>query len=117
MIDRDPSKYVPHLAKTNAFGHHAMLTKLVASHGGELAAEIKRHDVAKLLNIIAKGRARPSKDKPNNRARKLWHPKPSQRRYEATARQPTRRHGFARASLLLQRSAEWPSASSPPSRA
>lgn len=33
--------------------------------------------MAKLLNIITKGRARPSKEKPNNRARKLQGAKPT----------------------------------------
>jgi integrase len=55
-----------------------MLTKLVAPHWGtKLVMDITPHDVAKLLNIIAKGRARPSKEKPNNRARKLQGAKPT----------------------------------------
>tara|TARA_R110002096_G_scaffold432546_1_gene649544 strand:+ start:665 stop:1573 length:909 start_codon:yes stop_codon:yes gene_type:complete len=66
------------LAKTNASDQHSMLTKLVAPHWGrKLVTEITPHDVAKLLNIIAKGRARPSKEKPNNRARKLQGAKPT----------------------------------------
>jgi integrase len=78
MIDRYLAEHVPHLAKTNASDQHAMLTKLVAPHWGrKLVTEITPHDVAKLLNIIAKGRARPSKEKPNNRARKLQGAKPT----------------------------------------
>jgi integrase len=78
MIDRYLAEHVPHLAKTNASDQRSMLTKLVAPHWGKkLVTEITPHDVAKLLNIIAKGRARPSKEKPNNRARKLQGPKPT----------------------------------------
>ena len=78
MIDRYLVEHVPHLAKTNASDQRSMLTKLVAPHwGSKLVAEITPHDVAKLLNIIAKGRARPSKEKPNNRARKLQGAKPT----------------------------------------
>jgi integrase len=78
MIDRYLVEHVPHLAKTNASDQQSMLTKLVKPHWGKkLVAEITPHDVAKLLNIIAKGRARPSKEKPNNRARKLQGAKPT----------------------------------------
>jgi integrase len=78
MIDRYLVEHVPHLAKTNASDQQSMLTKLVKPHWGKkLVAEITPHDVAKLLNIIAKGRARPSKEKPNNRARKLQAAKPT----------------------------------------
>jgi integrase len=78
MIDRYLAEHVPHLAKTNASDQKSMLTKLVAPHWGtKLVMDITPHDVAKLLNIIAKGRARPSKEKPNNRARKLQGAKPT----------------------------------------
>jgi integrase len=78
MIDRYMDEHLPHLAKTNASDQRSMLTKLVAPHwGNKLVSEITPHDVAKLLNIIAKGRARPSKEKPNNRARKLQGSKPT----------------------------------------
>ena len=61
MIDRYLVEHVPHLAKTNASDQKSMLTKLVAPHwGSKLVTEITPHDVAKLLNIIAKGRARPA---------------------------------------------------------
>ena len=78
MIDRYLVEHVPHLAKTNASDQQSMLTKLVKPHWGKkLVAEITPHDVAKLRNIISKGRARPSKEKPNNRARKLQGAKPT----------------------------------------
>ncbi|WP_369682693.1 hypothetical protein [Roseovarius sp. M141] len=48
--------------------------------------EITPYDVEKLLNKVAVGRARPSKAKPNNRARKLQGAKA-----DPSARQPDRR--------------------------
>ena len=78
LIKRYLDEHVPHLAPTNASDQRSMLTKLVTPHwGNKLVAEITPHDVAKLLNIIAGGRARPSKEKPNNRARKLQGAKPT----------------------------------------
>ena len=78
MIDRYLVEHVPHLAKTNASDQKSMLTKLVAPHWAtKLVTEITAHDVAKLLNIIAKGRARPSKEKPNTRAHKRQGAKPT----------------------------------------
>jgi integrase len=78
MIDRYLAEHVPHLAPLNAADQRAMLTKLVAPHwANKLVVDITPHDVAKLLNIIAEGRARPSKGKPNNRARKLKGSKPT----------------------------------------
>ncbi len=78
MIDRYLAEHVPHLSPVNASDQRAMLTKLVAPHwANELVTEITPHDVAKLLNMIAQGRARPSKAKPNNRARKLQGAKPT----------------------------------------
>jgi len=78
MIARYMDEHLPHLAKTNASDQRSMLTKLVSPHwGNKLVSEITPHDVAKLLNIIAKGRARPCKEKPNNRARKLQGSKPT----------------------------------------
>jgi len=63
MIARYAVEHLPHLAPLNA--------------SDKLVADITPHDVAKLLNIIAEGRARPSKQKPNNRARKLQGKKPT----------------------------------------
>ena len=55
-----------------------MMLKLVAPHWGKkLVTEITKSDVEKLLAKIAEGRARPHKDKPNNRARKLQPSKPT----------------------------------------
>ncbi len=55
-----------------------MLTKMVAPDwGNRLVTEITPFDVEKLLNRIAAGRSRPSKAKPNNRARKLQGAKPT----------------------------------------
>jgi integrase len=52
--------------------------KLVAPDcGRRLVTEITKTDVEKLLTKIAVGRARPFKDKPNNRARKLVGAKPT----------------------------------------
>jgi integrase len=78
MIERYVDEHVPHLAERNAADQRTMLHKLVAPHwGNRLVSDITPHDVAKLLNIIAEGRARPSKAKPNNRARKLKGAKPT----------------------------------------
>jgi integrase len=52
--------------------------KMVAPDwGNRLVRDITKSDVEKLLNKVAAGRARPSKAKPNNRARKLQGPKPT----------------------------------------
>ena len=39
--------------------------------GNKLVTEITKSDVARFLDFVAEGRPRPSKEKPNNRARKL----------------------------------------------
>ena len=78
LIDRYAAEHLPHLAPLNASDQRSVLTKLVAPHwANKLVTDITPHDVAKLLNIIAEGRARPSKQKPNNRARKLKGVKPT----------------------------------------
>lgn len=78
MIERYLKEHTPHLAPRNAADHHTIMHKLVAPDwGNRLVTEITRADVEKLLNKIAAGRARPSKAKPNNRARKLQGPKPT----------------------------------------
>lgn len=67
-----------HLPPTNASDQKSMLRKLVEPDwGNRLVAEITSSDVERLLTRIAAGRARPSKAKPNNRARKLQGPKPT----------------------------------------
>lgn len=78
LIDRYVEVHLPHLAPTNASDQKSMLTKLVAPHwSNQLVTEITPYDVEKLLMRIAAGRSRPSKTKPNNRARKLQGSKPT----------------------------------------
>jgi hypothetical protein len=78
MITRYLAEHTPHLAPRNAADQHTIMHKLVAPDwGSRLVTEITKYDVEKLLNKIAAGRARPSKAKPNNRARKLQGPKPT----------------------------------------
>jgi len=78
LIERYIAEHLPHLAPHNASDQKSMLHKLVAPHWGKkLVTDITPYDVEKLLTKIAAGRARPSKAKPNNRARKLQGPKPT----------------------------------------
>jgi integrase len=78
MITRYLAEHTPHLAARNAADQHTIMHKLVAPDWGKkLVTEITKADVEKLLTKIAAGRARPSKAKPNNRARKLQGPKPT----------------------------------------
>ena len=78
MIERYVAEHVVRLAPANAADQKAMLAKLVAPlWGNKLVTAITKTDVAKLLAKIAEGRARPAKEKPNNRARKLQGPKPT----------------------------------------
>ena len=78
LIDRYSEVHLPHLAALNAADQKSMLAKMVAPDwGNKLVTEITPYDVEKLLNKVALGRARPSKAKPNNRARKLQGAKPT----------------------------------------
>jgi integrase len=78
MIERYLAEHASTLAPLSASDQKSFLTKLVAPHwANKLVTEITPQDVVKLLNIIAQGRARPSKAKPNNRARKLQGQKPT----------------------------------------
>jgi len=78
LIDRYIEEHLPHLAPTNASDQKSMLRKLVEPDwGNRLVADITSSDVERLLTKIAAGRARPSKAKPNNRARKLQGSKPT----------------------------------------
>jgi integrase len=78
MIARYLAEHTPHLAPRNATDQHTIMHKLVAPDWGKkLVTEITKYDVEKLLTKIAAGRARPSKAKPNNRARKLQGAKPT----------------------------------------
>ncbi len=78
LMERYIEEHLPNLAPTNASDQKSMLHKLVAPHwANKLVTEITPADVEKLLNRIAAGRARPSKVKPRNRARKLQGSKPT----------------------------------------
>jgi integrase len=78
MIARYTEVHLPHLSPINASDQKSMLAKLVAPDwSNRLVTEITPYDVEKLLNKVAAGRARPSKVKPNNRARKLQGAKPT----------------------------------------
>ncbi|MDT8858548.1 site-specific integrase [Paracoccaceae bacterium Fryx2] len=78
MITRYLAEHTPHLAPLNASDQHTIMNKLVAPDWArKLVTEITKYDVEKLLTKIAAGRARPSKAKPNNRARKLQGVKPT----------------------------------------
>ncbi len=78
LIERYSEVHLPHLAALNAADQKSMLAKMVAPDwGNKLVTEITPYDVEKLLNKVAAGRARPSKEKPNNRARKLQGAKPT----------------------------------------
>ena len=78
LIERYTEVHLPHLSALNASDQKSMLAKMVAPDwGNKLVTEITPYDVEKLLNKVAAGRARPSKAKPNNRARKLQGAKPT----------------------------------------
>ena len=78
MIERYTAEHLVKLAPANAADQKAMLAKLVAPLlGKKLVTDITKTDVAKLLAKVAEGRARPAKEKPNNRARKLQGAKPT----------------------------------------
>ena len=78
MTKRYLEEHTPHLAARNAADQHTIMVKLVEPDwGNKLVTEITKADVEKLLTKIAAGRARPSKAKPNNRAKKLQGVKPT----------------------------------------
>lgn len=78
MIDRYIAEHLPKLAKNNAGDQVSMLRKMVQpTWGNRLVTEIAKSDVARFLDTVAEGRPRPSKHKPNNRARKLQGSKPT----------------------------------------
>lgn len=78
LIDRYLTEHCSKLAPTNASDQASMMNKLVAPHWSKrLVTDITKSDVEKLLAQIAKGRARPHKTKPNNRARKLQPARPT----------------------------------------
>ncbi|SDX87822.1 tyrosine-type recombinase/integrase [Roseicitreum antarcticum] len=78
MIDRYIAEHLPKLAKNNAGDQISMLRKMLEpAWGNKLVTEITKSDVARFLDFVAEGRPRPSKAKPNNRARKLQGHKPT----------------------------------------
>jgi len=78
MIDRYIVEHLPKLAKNNAGDQVSMLRKMLEpAWGNKLVTEITKSDVARFFDFVAEGRPRPSKAKPNNRARKLQGHKPT----------------------------------------
>ena len=78
LIERYGAQYLPKLAKRNADDQRSALAKMVAPvWGRKLVTEITSTDVDKLLTKVAEGRARPSKEKPHNRAKKLQPARPT----------------------------------------
>jgi len=78
MIDRYIREHLPKLATNNAADQTSMLKKMLEPNwGNKLVTEITKSDVARFLDVVAEGRPRPSKQKPNNRARKLQGHKPT----------------------------------------
>lgn len=78
LIDRYIAEHLPKLASRSQADQISMMRKLVQPVWGKrLVIDITKQDVAALLDDVAKGRARPHKAKPNNRARKLQSSKPT----------------------------------------
>ena len=78
LIDRYIAEHLPKLAARSQSDQISMMRKLVQPVWGKrLVVDITKQDVAALLDDVAKGRARPHKAKPNNRARKLQGSKPT----------------------------------------
>jgi integrase len=78
LIERYCAEHLPKLSARSAADQRSALAKMVDPvWGRKLVTEITPTDVDKLLTKIAEGRARPHKEKPNNRARKLQGAKPT----------------------------------------
>jgi integrase len=78
LIERYCAEHLPKLSARSVADQKSALAKIVAPvWGRKLVTEITQTDVDKLLTLIAEGRARPHKEKPNNRARKLQGAKPT----------------------------------------
>ena len=78
LIERYCAEHLPKLSTRSAADQRSALAKMVEPvWGRKLVTEITPTDVDKLLTKIAEGRARPHKEKPNNRARKLQGAKPT----------------------------------------
>ena len=78
LITRYVEVHLPHLAALNAADQRAMMVKFIGPAWGKmLVTDVSSHEVELLLTKVAEGRARPAKQKPNNRARKLQGAKPT----------------------------------------
>lgn len=78
LILRYVEVHLPHLAVLNAADQRSMMEKFIRPAWGKmLVTEVSCYDVELLLTKVAEGRARPAKQKPNNRARKLQGVKPT----------------------------------------
>ncbi len=78
LIERYCAEHLPKLSDRSAADQRSALAKMVAPLWGQkLVTEITPSDVDKLLTRVAEGRARPHKQKPRNRARKLQGAKPT----------------------------------------
>jgi integrase len=78
LVARYAELHLVHLAKLNAADQRSMMEKfIIPAWGRMLVSEVSAYDVELLLTKIAEGRARPSKAKPKNRARKLQGDKPT----------------------------------------
>ena len=78
LITRYVEGHLPHLAALNAADQRSMMEKFIGPAWGRmLVTDVSSHDVELLLNKVAEGRARPAREKPNNRARKLQGAKPT----------------------------------------
>ena len=78
LIERYCAEHLPKLSARSAADQRSALAKMVEPVWGRmLVTEITPTDVDKLLTKVAEGRARPHKEKPNNRARKLQGAKPT----------------------------------------
>jgi integrase len=78
LTKRYVETHLQHLARLGAADQRSMMAKFIDPAWGKmLVTEVSPYDIELLLNKVAEGRARPSKQKPNNRARKLQAAKPT----------------------------------------
>lgn len=78
LIERYCAEHLPKLSERNAADQRSVMAKIVAPvWSRKLVTDITQSDVDKLLTGVAEGRARPHKERPNNRARKLQGAKPT----------------------------------------
>ena len=78
LINRYVEVHLPHLAALNSADQRSMMKKFIGPAWSRmLVTEVLAYDVELLLTKVAEGRARPAKQRPNNRARKLQGAKPT----------------------------------------